>query len=99
MRRARSTAFELAKVEPVIATWVTPYTLDPFTIGPAEKAALLLEATAAALGVAGVTHAEAGIVSVREDKLLVTSEGSRIHQVHLRIAPELTATAVDRRRG
>lgn len=98
-KRLGAPAVELAKVEPVTATWVTPYTLDPFTIGPAEKAALLLEATAAALGVAGVTHAEAGIVSVREDKLLVTSEGSRIHQVHLRIAPELTATAVDRRRG
>lgn len=98
-KRLGAPAVELAKVEPKVAHWVTPHTLDPFTIGPADKAALLLEAAGAVLGVAGVAHAEASVTCVREDKLLVTSEGSKIHQIHLRVAPELTATAVDRRRG
>lgn len=98
-KRLGAPAVDLAKVEPVTASWVTPHTLDPFGIGPADKAALLLEATAAALGVTGVSHANASVTCVREDKLLLTTEGSRLHQIHLRVSPELTATAVDRRRG
>jgi len=98
-KRLGAPKVELAKVEPVTAEWVTPHTLDPFSIGPADKAELLLAATAAALGVKGVAHASASVTCVREDKLLLTTEGSKIHQVHLRVAPELGATAVDRRRG
>jgi TldD protein len=98
-KRIGAPKVELAKVEPVVANWVTPHTLDPFSIGAAEKAELLLAATAAALGVTGVAHAQAGVTCVREDKLLLTSEGSKIHQVHLRVAPDLSASAVDRKRG
>jgi TldD protein len=83
----------------VKGTWVSPHARDPFAVSPADKAALLLRATAAALGVKGVKHAKAGVTSVREDKIVLTSEGSRVHQIALRIVPELDATAVDRKRG
>ncbi len=98
-RRVGAGPVELPRIAPVTANWATTHTLDPFSVGPAEKAALLLEAAAAVMGVAGVSHADARVTCVREDKLLLTSEGSRLHQIHLRVAPELTATAVDRRRG
>jgi TldD protein len=98
-KRVAAPPVELAKVEKVTGSWVTPHAIDPFSIDPASKADLLLRATAAVLAVPGVSHARAEVTTVREDKLLVTSDGSELHQVHLRIAPELSATAVDRKRG
>ncbi len=98
-KRVGAPAVELAPVAAVTADWVTPHIIDPFSVGAGDKAAMLLEATGALLGVSGVAHADASVMCVREDKLLVTSEGSRLHQVLLRLVPSLTATAVDRRRG
>jgi len=79
--------------------WVSPHAVDPFTQSVGDKAALLLDATKAVLGVAGVAHARASVAVVGEDKLLVTSDGTHIHQVFYRLMPQLSATAVDRRRG
>lgn len=79
--------------------WVSPFAVDPFSIGAAEKAELLLAAARAALKVPGVAHVDASVACLREEKLLLTSEGSRVHQICFRIAPGLTATAIDRRRG
>lgn len=98
-KRLGAPPVELAAAAPVTGTWVTPHTLDPFSVPIADKADLLLKATAAALGVAGVGHADAGLTAQREDKLLFTTDGTRVHQIALRLAPDLTATAVDRRRG
>lgn len=98
-KRIAAPPVELAKVEKVSGLWVTPHTIDPFSIDPSQKADLLLRAAAAVLSVRGVTHARAEVTTEREDKFLVTSDGSEVHQVHLRVAPELTATAVDRKRG
>ncbi|MBK8238227.1 MAG: TldD/PmbA family protein [Deltaproteobacteria bacterium] len=98
-KRLGTPAVELVATPAATGTWVTPHTIDPFSVPAADKAALLLEATAAALATKGVGHADASVACVREDKLLVTTDGTRVHQVHLRIAPELSATAVDRRRG
>ncbi|HEY8377932.1 MAG TPA: DNA gyrase modulator, partial [Nannocystis sp.] len=89
----------LAPAPVVQGGWVSPFTIDPFSIPPAEKAELLLAAARAALAVPGVAHVDAGVVCVREEKLLLTSEGSRVHQIFFRVTPRLTATAVDRRRG
>lgn len=79
--------------------WVSPFVIDPFSIAPAEKAELLLAAARAAMAVPGVGHVDASVICVREEKLLMTSEGSRVHQIFFRVTPGLTATAVDRRRG
>lgn len=98
-QRIGAPAVELAAAAAVKGTWVSPHARDPFAVSPADKAALLLRATAAALEVKGVQHAKAGVNSVREDKLLLTSEGTRVHQLALRLVPDLNATAIDRKRG
>ena len=43
---ARATPFELAPVEPVVASWRGPMEEDPFTVPLEEKVALLMEAHA-----------------------------------------------------
>jgi TldD protein len=79
--------------------WVAPHDRDPFEVPIGDKADLLLAATAGALAVPGVAHADASVMSVTEDKLFVSTEGSRVHQIFHRIMPSLSATAVDRRHG
>ncbi len=90
---------QLVAAPAVKGQWVTPHQLDPFDVAPVDKASLLADLTAAARAVRGVSHAEASVQAVAEDKLLVTSDGTEVHQIFFRIAPQLTATAVDRRRG
>ena len=85
---------------PVVrGAWVSPMQVDPFAVPMADKAALLLAAARAAMDVKGVAHVDATLLVVREEKLLITSEGSRVHQIFHRVLPGLTATAIDRRRG
>lgn len=89
----------LAPAAVVQGGWVSPFVVDPFSISPADKAELLLAAAKAALAVPGVAHVDASAFSVREEKLLLSSEGARVHQIFFRVMPGLTATAIDRRRG
>ncbi len=90
---------QLAATPTVQGKWVTPHELDPFDVAPIDKAQLLLEVCAAVRKVPGVSFAEASFEAVSEDKILVTSEGSEVHQILFRVEPSLTATAVDGRRG
>lgn len=90
---------ELASVAPIVGSWVAPHRIDPFGVTPKDKADLLIAASQAALAVAGVAHSSASVDTQREEKLFLSSEGARIHQVMFRIFPRLSATAVDRRRG
>jgi TldD protein len=92
-------AVQLASTPMVQGKWVTPHKLDPFDVAPIDKAELLLAVCAAVAKVPGVSFCEAGFDAVSEDKILVTSEGTELHQILLRVEPQLTATAVDRRRG
>ncbi len=98
-KRIGAPPVELARCVAASGAWVSPHEIDLFSISAADKAALLLAATERALAEKGVAHAEAGVTSVREDKLLVTTDGTRVHQIHFRVAPEFTVTAIDRRRG
>jgi TldD protein len=90
---------QLASTPVVQGKWVTPHELDPFDVAPVDKAELLAQLCAALRKVPGVSFCEASYSAVSEDKILVTSEGSELHQILFRVEPELTATAVDRRRG
>jgi TldD protein len=91
---------ELAPVERAVdVSWTTPHRIDPFTISPEEKADLLLRWNAAALRVRGVEYAASGIESVRESRLLATSDGSIVRQTFVRLDPQLTVTAVSADRG
>lgn len=74
--------------------WVTPHDIDPFDVAVEEKADLLFQANAAALGVNGVRFVSSSINSVKENRLVVTSEGSVIQQGFVRISPGMNITAV-----
>jgi TldD protein len=91
---------ELAPVErQVDVSWTTPHQIDPFSISPEAKVDLLLAANAAALAVRGVGFASSRIASVKEDRLLATSDGSIVRQTFVRIDPAVTITAVSSDRG
>ncbi|RMG96467.1 MAG: TldD/PmbA family protein [Deltaproteobacteria bacterium] len=89
----------LAPVDAVTGRWVAPHEKDPLDVPVADKAALLVEAASRALEVPGVARVTAGVRSVREEKIVVTSDGVRVHQRYVRVFPQFTAVAVDRRRG
>ena len=89
----------LASAPVAKGTWVAPHERDPLGVPIADKASLLVEASRKLLELPGVAHSRAGIEIVVEDKLFVSSEGARTHQIVPRLAPRLTATAIDRRRG
>lgn len=89
----------LAATPVVKGGWVSPMQIDPFTVAMADKVELLLAAARGAMAVKGVAHVDASLLSICEEKLLLTGEGSRVHQICYRVQPGLTATAIDRRRG
>jgi TldD protein len=97
--KLRAEPVEWAPAPIARGTWVSPHRVDPFSIPAKDKAELLIAASQAAMGVAGVRFASAGVHCVREEKLFVSSEGARTHQLFFRVMPRLSATAVDRRRG
>lgn len=76
------------------ADWVTPHSIDPFDVSLDDKAALLLRINAEALRVNNIRFASSSILSVKEERLLATSEGSFIRQTLLRINPDINITAI-----
>jgi TldD protein len=74
--------------------WVTPHDIDPFTVPIEEKAELLFKTNAEALKVKGVRFVNSSVTSVKESRLVATSEGSLIQQTFIRINPDVTITAV-----
>lgn len=75
-------------------SWVTPHTLDPFNVSLEEKAALLLNANAEALREANIRFVASSILSVKEERLVATSEGSFVNQTLFRINPSMNITAI-----
>ena len=74
--------------------WVTPHEIDPFDVSIEEKADLLFRANAEAMRVAGVQFVSSSIASVKESRLVATSEGSVIQQTFIRMNPGMNITAV-----
>src|SRR4030095_16769781 len=74
--------------------WITPHEIDPFTIPIEKKAELLFKTNEEALRVKGVRFVTSNINSVRDSRLLGTTEGSLIQQTFLRISPNVNVTAV-----
>ena len=74
--------------------WVTPHEIDPFDVSIEEKAEVLFRANEAAMGVAGVQFVSSSIGSVKESRLVATSEGSVIQQTSIRMNPSMNITAV-----
>ena len=75
-------------------TWQSPVEIDPFDISVEEKAELLLEANAAALGVNGARFCNSSLFFLREDKFFASSLGTVTDQRIYRAGPNLNVTAV-----
>ncbi|MGW4495526.1 TldD/PmbA family protein [Streptomyces sp. NPDC004376] len=83
--------------EPVHAdkTWVSSYEIDPFSVPDEEKAALLAEWSNRLLVAQGVSHVDASLLTVHENKFYADTAGTVTTQQRVRLHPELTAVSVD----
>jgi TldD protein len=83
--------------EPVHAdrVWVSAYEVNPFDVPDADKNALLTEWSARLLAAEGVSHADASLMAVQENKFYADTAGTSTTQQRVRLHPQLTAVAVD----
>lgn len=95
LRPVATERVELAS-EPVYphAVWVADYEIDPFDVPVREKVDLLTGWARRLLAAEGVDHVEAHLTQVRECKYYADLAGTSTLQQRIRIAPEVTATAV-----
>jgi TldD protein len=77
-----------------VGVWKSPITTDPFNVAIPDKVAVLLAATEAALKVKGISTATAAMFFLREEKSLMTSDGSYIVQTIYRTSPSMSVSAV-----
>ena len=91
---------ELA-AEPVHAdrTWVSAYDVDPFDVPDAEKTALLAEWSGRLLAADGVSHVDASLLTVQENKFYADTAGTTTTQQRVRLHPQLTAVVGRRGRA
>ncbi|MFI1091539.1 TldD/PmbA family protein [Streptomyces sp. NPDC020917] len=87
---------ELAE-EPVHTdrTWISSYEINPFEVPDADKTALLAEWSGRLLAAEGVSHADASLLTVQENKFYADTAGTTTTQQRVRLHPTLTAVAVD----
>lgn len=87
--------------EPVHAdrTWVSAYEVDPFAVPDEEKAGLLAQWSAKLLAAKGVSHVDAALTTVHENKFYADTAGTVTTQQRVRLHPEFTAVAVDESTG
>jgi TldD protein len=81
------------------AVWVSAYAVDPFAVPTREKVELLTERSQRLLAADGIDHVQAGVEMVRENKFYADLAGTSTTQQRIRIAPAMTAIAVDRAAG
>jgi TldD protein len=83
--------------EPVHAdrTWVSAYEQDPFTVPADEKSGLLAQWSERLLRAPVVSHVDATLLTVHENKFYADSAGTTTTQQRVRLHPQLTAVAVD----
>ena len=74
--------------------WITPHDVDPFTVPIEAKAELLFKTNEVALKVKGVSFVTSSVSSVKESRLIATSDGSMIQQTFIRVNPDVNVTAV-----
>jgi TldD protein len=81
------------------ATWVSDYEVNPFDVPDADKQERLREWSARLLAADGVTHVDADLLAVQENKFYADLHGTVTTQQRVRIAPELTAVWIDPQDG
>jgi TldD protein len=95
MKAIQTAPIVLENVPAYFEDWTMPMGVDPFSISVEDKSAKLLAINAAALK-AGANYVTSAIDVAREEKLFVSTHGSRIGQTRVRIFPQLEVTAVDK---
>ena len=74
--------------------YTTPVKIDPFTISPEAKLALLFEADAAMAPVQGLSARQSNLIFIRERKTFANSEGAMVEQTIFEAGGGIQATAV-----
>lgn len=77
-----------------VGEWRSPISTDPFAIPIVDKVALLLAANEAAGRIKQVRQVTSSMFFLREEKTLMTSDGSYIVQTIYRTQPSMSVTAV-----
>jgi TldD protein len=77
-----------------VGEWTSPIKTDPFSVSIPEKVALLLAANEAASKVKNVRNVQSSMFFLREEKTLMTSDGSYIVQTIYRTSPSMSITAI-----
>jgi TldD protein len=94
----RRSPVELVPAPSYRDTYATPVKVDPFAITAEEKLALLTAAAEEARRVDGVFSAQGSVSQRAEHRFFASTAGSVIEQHIIQVAPEFTATAVERGR-
>ncbi len=95
-RRAMQRPIVLAPSTPVPdGRWASPARIDPFSIPIEDKAALLLQANAAALGVAGARFVNSALFFLKDQRTFANTEGTFTVQTIVRTNPTMSVTAVN----
>jgi TldD protein len=84
---------ELAPVPVAVGTWLSPFTIDPFTVSMHERIAVLADRSARLLR-DGVSHVDATLTMVRESTFLATASGTRVTQEKVRIESDIEGTQI-----
>src|SRR5687768_12520931 len=92
---ARRRPIELAPLEVLTGSFVTPHKIDPFDVAVEEKLQLLLGATAAAAQVPGLAFSRASADAWKTTKWFLSSDGANLHQTLLQVAGGVESIAVD----
>ncbi|UCM87172.1 TldD/PmbA family protein [Streptomyces marincola] len=76
-------------------TWISAYETNPFDVPDAEKTGRLAEWSRRLLAAPGISHVDARLWAVQENKFYADTAGTVTTQQRVRLLPELTAVAVD----
>jgi TldD protein len=80
-------------------TWVSSYDVDPFTISEGDRIALLADWSSRLLAADIVSHADASLKQVRENKFFADLAGTVTTQQRVRLQCQLTGLWVDETTG
>jgi TldD protein len=99
-RPAVSERIELAP-EPTYsdATWISSYDVDPFDVPMQDRIALLADWSGQLLRADAVSHTDATLRQVRENKYYADTAGTSTRQQRVRLQCQLTATWLDHETG
>ena len=80
-------------------TWISSYEIDPFDVPDTEKIALLADWSRRLLAADAVSHVDAQLKAVRENKFYADTDGTVTTQQRVRLHAALEAVAVDQESG